>query len=92
LAVGDAVAGNLGSQDRMEFTIIGPTVNLASRLESLTKVVQSNFVVSLEVLHSLPEELRNEFEESDGLDIRGFSGKQRVGVFRSNRLSLKAAA
>ncbi len=92
LAVGDAVAGNLGSQDRMEFTIIGPTVNLASRLESLTKVVQSNFVVSLEVLHSLPEELRNEFEESDGLDIRGFSGKQRVGVFRGNRLSLKAAA
>lgn len=43
---GSIVAGCLGSDGHLEFTVIGDTVNVASRLEALTKEVDSSLLVS----------------------------------------------
>ncbi len=53
---GEMIAGNLGSNDRMEYTVIGDPVNIASRLAGIAK---SNQIVILEELYNQPDIANN---------------------------------
>ncbi len=53
LAFGEAVAGPIGTHDQVKVTVFGPVVNLAARLESLTKVLHAAVLLD----HHMAEQL-----------------------------------
>jgi adenylate cyclase len=46
LHIGTAIYGNIGAADRLDFTVIGPAVNLVSRIEAVAKALDQPIVVS----------------------------------------------
>jgi adenylate cyclase len=54
MTVGSVVYGNIGGRERLDFTVVGAAVNLASRLEALAKQCDVAMVMSTEVAASVP--------------------------------------
>lgn len=59
LHVGDAMYGNVGAHDRLDFTVIGPAVNLCARLEALAGSLGEKIICSSEFAAISNEEMHS---------------------------------
>ncbi len=66
---GTAIVGNMGSSDRLNYTAIGDTINLAARLEALNKIYHTEIIVS----QLIYEQCANQFlfRPLDIIKVRG---------------------
>lgn len=70
---GPAIIGTVGAENRMDSTVLGDSVNIASRLEELTKSYGVDIIISSHTFSLLPNPERFYKRELDWLQIRGKS-------------------
>jgi adenylate cyclase len=76
LHVGEVFYGNIGSEDRLDFTVVGPTVNEVSRIASMCRSVDREFLTSADFRDGLDAAGRRYLVSTGRYALRGISRAQ----------------
>lgn len=76
LHIGDVFYGNIGSKTRLDFTVIGPTVNEVSRIVAMCRSVDRDILLSSDFVAATPEPERSRLVSVGRFALRGVSRAQ----------------
>ena len=82
VSAGDVVAGNVGTKERFEYTVIGDAVNEAARLTELAKARPERLLVSASLLDALDDAERAHWQTEGETVLRGRSTPTALAVAR----------
>lgn len=68
LHYGEAISGTIGSNERMEYTVIGNTINTASRIEASTKAFGTDLLISEDVIEHIQGFI---YESAGEVEVKG---------------------
>src|SRR3984893_6867926 len=78
LHVGDVFYGNVGSKDRLDFTVIGPAVNEVSRILAMSRSVEQDVLLSARFVDALAPEMRRRVVSVGRYALRGVAQPQEL--------------
>lgn len=83
---GSVVAGNIGTPERMEYTVIGDTVNTATRIEGLTKDIGHPVLVSAAIHSRVDDRYRSRLTSLGAHALKGKAQPVEIYAFTLDRL------